>query len=415
MSPLFIITSADHGGAQQYVLTLAKAFNGSIAAGTEAAWLFDEAKKQGIHTIPVKHLKRAISPLHDLLAIYELQKIIRAEKPDIVHLNSTKAGILGSLAIPSYVTSHMSDVRASDSLSPVSAKSYKLTAKSFPLTVYTVHGFILNEPLSAPKRALYAFLERYCAKYRQHTIAVSIADKRAIITAGCGTEESVSVIPNGIAPIDFLDRKSARQQLNIADDVFAIGTIANLYKTKGLDVLINAVASLPPSNQLTNQPINYLILGEGPERKNLEKQIKKGGKSNAISNGSAKITSKGGKTIVSLGSTVNFKSGSRELTEEGKRTLDKIIKVLKNHASERIQVEGNTDNKPLPRGSKIKDNWHLSFERALTVLKYLNKGSLGKTQFVAAGLSDRNPVKPNTTDANRAANRRVDIVVMPKR
>lgn len=147
----------------------------------------------------------------------------------------------------------------------------------------------------------------------------------------------------------------------------------------------------------------------------LEKEIKKGGKSNAISNGSAKITSKGGKTIVSLGSTVNFKSGSRELTEEGKRTLDKIIKVLKNHASERIQVEGNTDNKPLPRGSKIKDNWHLSFERALTVLKYLNKGSLGKTQFVAAGLSDRNPVKPNTTDANRAANRRVDIVVMPKR
>lgn len=147
----------------------------------------------------------------------------------------------------------------------------------------------------------------------------------------------------------------------------------------------------------------------------LEKEIKKGGKSNAISNGSAKITSKGGKTIVSLASTVNFKSGSRELTAEGKRTLDKIIKVLKNHASERIQVEGNTDNKPLPRGSKIKDNWHLSFERALTVLKYLNKGSLGKTQFVAAGLGDRNPVKPNTTEANRAANRRVDIVVMPKR
>ncbi|HRG46835.1 MAG TPA: OmpA family protein [Leptospiraceae bacterium] len=147
----------------------------------------------------------------------------------------------------------------------------------------------------------------------------------------------------------------------------------------------------------------------------LEKEIKKGGKSNAISNGSAKITSKGGKTIVSLASTVNFKSGSRELTTEGKRTLDNIIKVLKKHSSERIQVEGNTDSKPLPTSSKLKDNWHLSFERALTVLKYLNKGSLGKTQFVAAGLSDKNPVKPNTSEANRAANRRVDIVVMPKR
>jgi chemotaxis protein MotB len=147
----------------------------------------------------------------------------------------------------------------------------------------------------------------------------------------------------------------------------------------------------------------------------LEKEIKKGGKSNPISNGSAQVSSKGGKTIVSLASRVNFKSGSKELTAEGKRTLDKVINVLKKHSSERIQVEGNTDNKPLPRKSKLKDNWHLSFERALTVVKYLNKGSLGKTQFAATGLADINPVKPNTSVANRAANRRVDIVVMPKR
>lgn len=147
----------------------------------------------------------------------------------------------------------------------------------------------------------------------------------------------------------------------------------------------------------------------------LEKEIKKGGKSNAISNGTAQVSSKGGKTIVSLASRVNFKSGSKELTAEGKRTLDKVINVLKKHSSERIQVEGNTDNKPLPKKSKLKDNWHLSFERALTVVKYLNKGSLGKTQFAATGLADINPVKPNTSVANRAANRRVDIVVMPKR
>ncbi len=147
----------------------------------------------------------------------------------------------------------------------------------------------------------------------------------------------------------------------------------------------------------------------------LEKEIKKGGKSNAISNGTAQISSKGGKTIVSLASRVNFKSGSKELTAEGKRTLDKVINVLKKHSSERIQVEGNTDNKPLPKKSKLKDNWHLSFERALTVVKYLNKGDLNKTQFAATGLADINPVKPNTSVANRAANRRVDIVVMPKR
>ena len=147
----------------------------------------------------------------------------------------------------------------------------------------------------------------------------------------------------------------------------------------------------------------------------LEKEIKKGNKSNPTPTTGTQISSKGGKTIVSLGSKVNFKSGSKELTAQGKRTLDKVISVLKKYSSERIQVEGNTDNRPLPETSQFKDNWHLSFERALTVVKYLNKGSLNKTQFAAVGLGEKNPVKPNTSEVNRAANRRVDIVIVPKR
>lgn len=147
----------------------------------------------------------------------------------------------------------------------------------------------------------------------------------------------------------------------------------------------------------------------------LEKEIRKGNKSSSNSTTETQVTSKDGKTIVSLGSRVNFKSGSKELTTQGKRTLDKVISVLRKHSSDRIQIEGNTDNRPLPEGSQFKDNWHLSFERALTVLKYLNRGELGKTQFAAAGLGEKNPVKPNNSEANRAANRRVDIVIMPKR
>lgn len=150
----------------------------------------------------------------------------------------------------------------------------------------------------------------------------------------------------------------------------------------------------------------------------LEKEIKKVGKSKSSKSDTsapAQISTKGGKTVISLASTVNFKTGSRELTEEGKKTLDKIIKVLKKHSSEKILVEGNTDNKPVPQNSKLKDNWHLSFDRALTVLKYLKKGQLQRTQFVAAGSADSNPVKPNTSESNRAANRRVDIIVLPKK
>jgi chemotaxis protein MotB len=130
----------------------------------------------------------------------------------------------------------------------------------------------------------------------------------------------------------------------------------------------------------------------------------------------ARISSKMGKTIISLASKVNFKTNSSELTPKGKDTLNKVLNVLRKYSTDRIYVEGNTDNRPIQEGSKFRDNWHLSFERALTVLKYLNKDkALKSTKFAAAAYAEKNPVKPNNSDMNRAANRRVDIVVVPKK
>src|SRR5580700_5834833 len=98
MKILYVINQADGGGAQKYVLDMAEHFKGSIAAGTEASQLFDQAKKRGINTFPLRHLKRNISPWHDLAAIFEIKKLILTERPDIIHLNSSKAGFLGSVA-----------------------------------------------------------------------------------------------------------------------------------------------------------------------------------------------------------------------------------------------------------------------------------------------------------------------------
>ncbi len=247
MKILYVITSADHGGAQKYVLALAAHFKGTIVAGNEAAWLFDEAAKRGIPTIRLKHLKREISPLNDFLAISELKKLIAKEQPDLLHLNSTKAGVIGSLA-----------------------------AKKHPKTkvIYTVHGFILNEPLGALKRALYGFLERLAAKYRAYTIAVSKADYAALLAAGAASQNALKVVYNGLEPIDFLGRSAARQQLNLPAEGFIVGTIANFYKTKGLDILIEAIAALPSdvASYKLHAP-HFVIIGSGPEQKNLQQLI----------------------------------------------------------------------------------------------------------------------------------------------
>src|SRR5665213_2048423 len=98
MKILYVITQADGGGAQKYVLALAKHFGGEIAAGTESMQLFEAARAAGIPTHPLKYLKRNINPLWDTLACFELLMLIRKLKPDIVHLNSSKAGFIGSLA-----------------------------------------------------------------------------------------------------------------------------------------------------------------------------------------------------------------------------------------------------------------------------------------------------------------------------
>jgi glycosyltransferase involved in cell wall biosynthesis len=243
MKVLYVVTSADQGGAQHYTLTLAQHFKGTIAFGTEHDWLFKQARKEQIPTIELKHLRRAINPYHDLLAFFELRRLIKKERPDLLHVSSSKAGVLASLA-------------ARGSNIPV---------------VYTVHGFVLQEELRAYKRALYGFMERLGAKHRAHTIAVSKADYGALLAAGVVRREACSVVYNGIGAIDFLGRGISRKELGLPAEGLIVGTIANLYENKGIDILIQAIAQLRPEAQRSITAV--AIIGEGPERARLERLI----------------------------------------------------------------------------------------------------------------------------------------------
>lgn len=79
-----------------------------------------------------------------------------------------------------------------------------------------------------------------------------------------------------------------------------------------------------------------------------------------------------------------------------------------------IVVEGHTDN-VLIRTRQYRDNWQLSTERALSVLKFiLQKEELEPARFSAAGYGEYNPIVSNDSAENRALNRRVDIVVIPR-
>ncbi len=118
--------------------------------------------------------------------------------------------------------------------------------------------------------------------------------------------------------------------------------------------------------------------------------------------------------VIGIPLNVTFDTYSSRIRPEGKTILDKIIKILNTYKIKKITIEGNTDDRPVLKTSKYRDNWELSTARAISVLRYLIRYSSIHPRFMtAAGNAEYNPLKANNTPKNRAANRRVEIVVTP--
>lgn len=259
---LYLITQSDFGGAQVYIYNLATNINQEydiVVAGGEQGYngeLYQKLNKKNIKYIYLKHLKRAINPWRDFLALIEIIKLIKLEKPDIIHLNSSKISILGSFAA---------------FLSKPKTKNQK------PKIIYTVHGWVFNEPVRSG--LFYKYAEKFTSWFKDKIICISDYDKQIAIKEKICNPEKLITIYNGIRQIKFLSKEEARQKINdqlrITNYEFLIGTIGNLYKTKGYEYLIEAVRQLStPANRFNFQLLT-IIIGEGPKRPELEALIKK--------------------------------------------------------------------------------------------------------------------------------------------
>src|SRR5690606_1306505 len=99
---LYVITKANWGGAQKYVFDLAchsqkNGFDSLVAFG-QGGKLQKKLTDHNVKTIKIENLDRDISIIKDFLVFLDLLKIFTKEKPDIIHLNSSKIGGLGALA-----------------------------------------------------------------------------------------------------------------------------------------------------------------------------------------------------------------------------------------------------------------------------------------------------------------------------
>lgn len=118
-----------------------------------------------------------------------------------------------------------------------------------------------------------------------------------------------------------------------------------------------------------------------------------------------------GTITVTLPNTLLFTAGKATLKKSTIQELDHIRSVLRErYNSMPIDVVGHTDSDPIKK-SKWADNWQLSSERALAVLRYLNKKGVRDDQIRAVAAGSSLPIASNSSSSGKSKNRRVEIVV----
>ena len=239
---LFVITKDDVGGAQKYVQELSRKLNPEIF---QASIL--HGGKGGVH-----FLSNALRPhflfMNDLLALWELFFVFRRERPDIVHLNSSKAGVVGAIAA-------------------------KLAG--VPKVIFTAHGWVFNpdNKLGWLRRKFYIVLHRIAGYFQDKIISVSHYDDRLAASHNIGNAKKRFTVYNGIDTIPFIAKGDARRVIKklsgaqVDDKAVWIGSVGRLVAEKNYETLIEAAVLVPEAN--------FFIIGSGYEGARLKQRIKK--------------------------------------------------------------------------------------------------------------------------------------------
>jgi chemotaxis protein MotB len=114
---------------------------------------------------------------------------------------------------------------------------------------------------------------------------------------------------------------------------------------------------------------------------------------------------------IQLAASKLFTSGSAKLRSESALALDHIGKLLK-ESNRKIIIEGHTDDLPI-HSTEYPSNWELAAARATMIVRYLNiRHGISASRLVPVAYADQKPVVPNTSEENRARNRRIEIKIV---
>jgi glycosyltransferase involved in cell wall biosynthesis len=218
---------------------------GSLARGEDSMAFVADARD--VEVVRIDELGREISPLRDLMATIKLARLIRRERPDILHTHTAKAGTVGRVA------------------------ALLAGRKAPPIVVHTFHGHVLRGYFGPLRSWFFRVLERWLAKRTTALIAVSPQVRDDLVALGIATSERFVVIRLGIELGERVagndnGRLESRHYLGIEPDRFAVGWIGRMTAVKRTDDVLVAF------KRLRDGGVDAVLcmVGDGPDREQLE-------------------------------------------------------------------------------------------------------------------------------------------------
>ncbi len=220
---------------------------GTLARGEDSMAFVAEAR--GVEVVKIDELHREISPLRDLVAVFHLARLIRAERPQILHTHTAKAGAIGRLA------------------------ALVAGRDGPPIVVHTFHGHVLHGYFDPFRTQVFRLLERFLARSSTALIAVSPQVRDDLVSLHVAPAEKFTVVRLGIelderVAIDEAMRAEARHVMGIPPGRFAVGWVGRMTGVKRTDDVVRAFAAL----RARGVDACLVVVGDGPDREQVERR-----------------------------------------------------------------------------------------------------------------------------------------------
>ncbi|MDR2430928.1 MAG: glycosyltransferase family 4 protein [Candidatus Margulisbacteria bacterium] len=213
---------------------------GSLAAGEGSMEYL--ARDKNLRAVNVPELGREINPLKDLKTIWRLYKIIRREKPDIVHTHTAKAGLAGRIAAQ---------------------------LAGVPQIYHTFHGHIFHSYFGRAKSRLFILIEKILALFTTQIVAISAGQKADLLAYGIAKPEKITVIPLGFELEKLQNIQNARHWhsvYNLPPEIILAGIAGRLAPVKNHEYFLEIAARVCAASE----QIRFVIIGGGELRARLE-------------------------------------------------------------------------------------------------------------------------------------------------